>query len=49
MKNDALVLHALPRTGELDPETDTDPRSVIFEQVENGLYVRGALLEWILS
>ena len=49
MKKDALVLHPLPRTGELDPETDSDPRSLILEQVENGLYVRGALLEWILS
>lgn len=49
MKKDALVLHPLPRTGELDPLTDNDPRSIIFEQVENGLYVRGALLEWMLS
>lgn len=49
MKTDALVLHALPRTGELDPETDSDPRSVIWEQVNNGVFVRAALLEWILS
>lgn len=49
MKSDALVLHALPRTGELDPETDNDPRNVIWEQVQNGIYVRAALLEWILS
>lgn len=49
MKSDALVLHPLPRTGELDPATDDDPRSVIWEQVRNGMYVRAALLEWLLS
>ena len=49
MKSDALVLHALPRTGELDPEIDSDPRNVIFEQVRNGMYIRAALLEWLLS
>ncbi len=49
MKTDALVLHPLPRTGELDPETDSDSRSVVWEQVSNGLYVRAALLEFILA
>jgi aspartate carbamoyltransferase catalytic subunit len=49
MKDDALVLHALPRTGELVPTTDSDSRSVIWEQVENGMYIRAALLEWILT
>lgn len=48
MKSDAIVMHALPRTGELSPETDSDPRSVIFDQVENGLYVRAAILEMVL-
>lgn len=49
MKRDALVLHALPRTGELDPQTDSNPRSVVWEQVKNGMFVRAALVEWILS
>ena len=49
MKSDALVLHALPRTGELDPVTDSDPRNVVWEQVRNGMFVRAALLEWLLS
>lgn len=48
MKPDALVLHALPRTGELAEETDDDPRNLIWEQVENGMYVRAALLEFLL-
>ena len=49
MKSDALILHALPRTGELSPETDSDSRSLIFDQVENGIYIRAALLEWLLT
>jgi aspartate carbamoyltransferase catalytic subunit len=49
MKQDALVLHPLPRTGELAIETDSDPRSIIWEQVQNGLFIRAAILEWILS
>ncbi len=49
MKSDAILLHALPRTGELDPATDADPRSAIWDQVENGLYIRAALLERVLS
>lgn len=49
MKKDALVLHALPRTGELTFDTDADPRSVIWDQVQNGLYIRAALLEYFLS
>ena len=49
MKTDAIVLHALPRTGELDPATDSDSRSAIWDQVENGLYIRAALLEKLLS
>ena len=49
MKQDALVLHPLPRTGELAIETDSDPRSIIWEQVQNGLLIRAALLEYLLS
>jgi aspartate carbamoyltransferase catalytic subunit len=49
MKSDALVLHALPRTGELAEETDSDPRSVIWDQVRNGMFVRAALLEFLLD
>jgi aspartate carbamoyltransferase catalytic subunit len=44
MKPDAMVLHPLPRTVELDPTVDTDPRARYFQQATNGLYVRMALL-----
>ncbi|HSL22242.1 MAG TPA: aspartate carbamoyltransferase [Vicinamibacterales bacterium] len=44
MKPDAMVLHPLPRTVELDPAVDHDPRARYFQQATNGLFVRMALL-----
>lgn len=44
MKPDAMILHPLPRTVELDPAVDQDPRARYFQQATNGLYVRMALL-----
>lgn len=44
MKPDAVVMHPLPRAGEIDPEVDSDPRAAYFRQAAGGLYVRMALL-----
>jgi aspartate carbamoyltransferase catalytic subunit len=45
----AIVMHPLPRVegphSELPTSVDTDPRVVIFEQTEAGMYVRMALLK----
>jgi aspartate carbamoyltransferase catalytic subunit len=49
MKPDALVLHPLPRTVELDKSVDDDPRALYFRQAKNGLYVRMALLTMLLE
>lgn len=49
MKPDALILHPLPRTVELDKSVDADPRAVYFRQAVNGLYVRMALLTMLLE
>jgi len=49
MKADALILHALPRTVELDKTVDGDPRALYFKQAANGLYVRMALLTMLLE
>ena len=49
MKADALILHPLPRTVELDKTVDTDPRAMYFRQAANGLYVRMALLTMLLD
>lgn len=49
LSKDARVMHPLPRNEELPPEADSDPRVVCFQQAENGLYVRMALLKMILG
>lgn len=49
IKPDALILHPLPRTVELDKCVDADPRALYFRQAQNGLYVRMALLTMVLD
>ena len=49
MKKDAIILHPLPRTVELDKTVDSDPRARYFAQAANGLYVRMALLTMVLD
>jgi len=49
MKPDALILHPLPRTVELDKSVDEDPRALYFRQARNGLFVRMALLTMVLE
>lgn len=49
VKSDAIVMHPLPRKGEMGSqydhkELDQDPRTVYFQQMENGMYIRMALL-----
>lgn len=48
-KDDMIVMHPLPRVGEIDPSFDTDPRAAYFRQVEYGMYVRMALLAMVLG
>lgn len=49
LPHDAIILHPLPRVDEIDVTIDDDPRAKYFDQVENGLYVRMALLDDILK
>ena len=44
-----LVLHPLPRVGEIAEEVDADPRAAYFEQAAGGVPVRMALLALILG
>ncbi len=45
LKEDAIVMHPLPRNHELNTEVDLDDRCIYFEQVKNGIYVRMAVLD----
>ncbi len=47
MKPNAMILHPLPRTVELDKTVDSDPRALYFRQATNGLFVRMALLTMV--
>lgn len=48
-KKNLIIMHPLPRVYELDPEIDKDPRAHYFQQAENGVYVRMALIAKILG
>jgi len=49
LKKEAIVMHPLPRQEEIDPEIDTDPRMVFFDQASNGVWVRMALITMLLN
>jgi len=44
LSEEAVLMHPLPRVGEIAEEVDRDPRAVYFRQARNGMYVRMALL-----
>ncbi|MDD4644041.1 MAG: aspartate carbamoyltransferase [Bacilli bacterium] len=44
LKNNAIILHPLPRRDEIAVEIDNDPRAKYWEQTANGLWVRVALI-----
>lgn len=48
-KNNMAVLHPFPRVNEITLGVDKDPRAAYFDQVQNGLYVRMALIMALLG
>jgi len=48
-KKDSIVLHPLPRVGEISPDVDNTSHARYFQQVWNGIIVRMALLALILG
>jgi len=47
---DTLILHPLPRVGEIETAVDADPRAVYLRsEIRSGMYVRMALLALILG
>ena len=49
LKKKAIIMHPLPRVNEITSDVDKDPRAIYFEQVQNGLYVRMALLLYLFD
>ena len=48
-KPDMAVLHPLPRVNEITLDVDDDPRAAYFEQVQNAVYIRMALIMTLLG
>lgn len=48
-KEKMIVLHPLPRVGEIHYTVDRDPRAAYFRQVQNGMFIRMALLAAVLG
>ena len=44
-----IVMHPLPRVDEIATEVDSDPRACYFREMENGMFVRMAILALILG
>ena len=48
-REDMIVLHPLPRVNEISVEVDDDPRAAYFKQAQYGVYVRMALIMYLLD
>ena len=48
-KENMMVMHPLPRNEEIPKWFDNDRRAFYFKQIENGLFIRMAILEGILN
>ncbi len=48
-KRDLCIMHPLPRVNEISRSIDNDPRACYFKQVENGKYMRMALIMKLLE
>lgn len=44
-----LLMHPLPRSIEIDPRIDSDPRAIYFEQADNGVPVRMYIIATLLG
>ncbi|MDD6007092.1 MAG: aspartate carbamoyltransferase [Bacteroidales bacterium] len=43
------ILHPLPRVGEINPDVDDNPKAYYFNQAQNGLYARQAIICKVLG
>ena len=49
MKDGAIIIHPLPRVGEITPEVDASPHAVYFKQVGYGVIIRMAILSMLFD
>jgi len=49
VKKNAIIMHPLPRINEISPQVDEDQRAIYFEQAQNGVYTRMAILMFLFD
>ena len=47
-KRHMIVMHPLPRLDEISTDFDNDPRAAYFRQMENGMFMRMAILSLVM-
>lgn len=48
-KDNMRILHPLPRVNEIHPSVDDNPKAYYFDQTENGVYTRMAIMSYLFS
>lgn len=48
-KSTVKILHPLPRVNEIDTDVDANPKAYYFQQTENGVYTRMAIISYLLG
>ena len=48
-KPNMRILHPLPRVGEIEQEVDANPKAYYFNQTQNGVYTRMAIISYLLG
>lgn len=48
-KDTMRILHPLPRVNEIHPSVDDNPKAYYFQQTENGVYTRMAIIAYLLG
>ena len=48
-KDNLRILHPLPRVNEISTDVDDNPKAYYFQQAQNGLYARQAIICKVLG
>lgn len=49
MKTKSIIMHPLPRVGEITPDVDASPKAMYFKQTRYGLLIRMAILKYLFG
>lgn len=49
LKEDAIIMHPMPRRAEIDRRVDNDPRALYWRQARNGMWMRVAIIATVFG